>query len=250
MAGKSPSPPRLSVSTSTTSGSAQAPTSTRERAAAIRTELGESKMILSVGRTDYTKGGAQQLQSFERVLENRPDLRGKVRLMHVSVQANRAMRVYLDIQNEIEQVAGRINGRFGTFNWQPIALISRAIPFDELIAYYQAANVCWITPLADGMNLVCKEFVASRLDGDGVLILSEFAGAAVQLSSAVLVNPFSHKSMDQGIERALLMPEDERRDRMVALKEDVESYDIRAWANAQMQLFDEAGGEGKRIRVA
>ncbi len=207
-------------------------------------------MILSVGRTDYTKGGAQQLQSFERVLENRPDLRGKVRLMHVSVQANRAMRVYLDIQNEIEQVAGRINGRFGTFNWQPIALISRAIPFDELIAYYQAANVCWITPLADGMNLVCKEFVASRLDGDGVLILSEFAGAAVQLSSAVLVNPFSHKSMDQGIERALLMPEDERRDRMVALKEDVESYDIRAWANAQMQLFDEAGGEGKRIRVA
>ena len=223
---------------------------TTERAASIKRELGDAQMILSVGRTDYTKGGAQQLQSFERVLEDRPDLRGKVRLMHVSVQANRAMRVYLDIQNEIEQIAGRINGRFGSFDWQPVALISRAIPFDELIAYYQAADVCWITPLADGMNLVCKEFVASRQDGDGVLILSEFAGAAVQLSSAVLVNPFSHKSMDQGIERALIMPEDERRERMIALKDDVESYDIRAWANAQMRLFDTAANEGRRINVA
>ena len=221
---------------------------TQTRAAIVRQELGEAQMILSVGRTDYTKGGAQQLESFERVLENRPDLRGKVRLMHVSVSANRAMRVYLDIQNEIEQVAGRINGRFGTFGWQPIALISRAIPFDELIAYYQAADVCWITPLADGMNLVCKEFVSSRLDGDGVLILSEFAGAAVQLGHAVIVNPYSHRSMDQAIEKALAMPEDDRRKRMEALQEAVNRYDIRAWAHAQMALFDhDADQPGVRV---
>jgi glucosylglycerol-phosphate synthase len=222
---------------------------TQARARAIRDELGESQMILSVGRTDYTKGGTQQLESFERFLEAQPDKRGKIRLMHVSVQANRNMRVYRNVQDEIEQVAGRINGKFGTFEWQPVALISRAIPFDELVAYYCAADVLWITPLADGMNLVCKEFAASRLDGDGVLILSEFAGAAVDLSSSVLVNPFSHRSMDKGIDIALSMPEDERRIRMAQLRESVRRNDIREWANVQMRLFDHAG-DGPNIRVA
>ena len=100
------------------------------------------------------------------------------------------------------------------------------------------------------MSLVCKEFVASRLDDDDVVILSEFADAAVQLSSAILVNPYSHKSMDQALGRALSMAEEERRIRMKALADDIRSYDIRAWANAQMQVFDQAGGDGKRIRVA
>ncbi|MEM7615016.1 MAG: trehalose-6-phosphate synthase, partial [Pseudomonadota bacterium] len=142
-------------------------------ATAIREDLGGAKLILSVGRTDYTKGGVEQLESFERVLDANPDLRGHVRLMHVSVSANRNMTAYEDIQSGIEETAGRINGRFGTLDWQPIALISRAIPFDDLIQYYLAADVAWITPLADGMNLVCKEYVSARTDGDGVLVLSE-----------------------------------------------------------------------------
>ncbi|SFA98911.1 glucosylglycerol-phosphate synthase [Poseidonocella pacifica] len=213
---------------------------TAERVEELRKELGTSKMVLSVGRTDYTKGGRDQLLSYERLLEGSKDLRGQVRLMHVSVSANRNMSVYEDIQNEIEQIAGRINGRFGTFEWQPVALISRAIPFDDLVAYYKAADVAWITPMADGMNLVAKEFVACRDDNDGVLVLSEFAGASVQLSSAILTNPFSNRSMDTAIRQALDMEPEERRQRMELLRDNVKTYDIRQWADDQDLLLKKA----------
>ena len=207
-----------------------------DRTARIREELGDTQLILSVGRTDYTKGGIEQLASFERVLEANPELIGKVRLMHVSVPANRNMTVYENIQNEIEQYAGRINGRFGRLDWQPITLISRAIPFVELVSYYRAADVAWVTPLADGMNLVCKEFAASRVDGDGVLVLSEFAGAAVELGSSVLTNPFSHRSMDSAILTALRMPEEERRVRMKTLREVVASNSVRHWTPGRFKI--------------
>ncbi|OSP56616.1 glucosylglycerol-phosphate synthase [Pseudoruegeria sp. SK021] len=206
--------------------------------ARIQEELGDAKMILSIGRTDYTKGGIEQLESFGRILRDHPELRGKVRLLHVSVSANTKMTAYKEIQNELEQTAGRINGAYGSFVWQPIALISHAIPFTELVAYYQAAAVAWITPLADGMNLVCKEFAASRIDGDGVLVLSEFAGAAVDLSPAVMTNPFSNRSMDSAILQALQMDEEERRSRMAALRKSVRKYDVHAWSKDQTRMFD------------
>ena len=206
------------------------------RTAQIRAEMGDAQLILSVGRTDYTKGGVEQFDSFERVLEARPDLHGKLRLMHVSVSANRNMSAYENVQNDLEQAAGRINGRFGTLDWQPIALISRAIPFAELVSYYRAADVAWITPLADGMNLVCKEYVAARVDGDGVLVLSEFAGAAVELGDAVLTNPFSHRSMDHAIQAALAMPETDRRLRMEALRKAVLANDIHKWGPGRLTL--------------
>ncbi|MEM6388424.1 MAG: trehalose-6-phosphate synthase, partial [Pseudomonadota bacterium] len=209
---------------------------TLSQAQEIRAELGDARLILSVGRTDYTKGGIDQLTSFERVLENNPELIGKLRLMHVSVSANKNMTVYADIQSEIEALAGRINGRFGRLDWQPVTLISRAVPFERLVAFYQVADVAWITPLADGMNLVCKEFVASRLDDDGVLILSEFAGAAVELHQAVIVNPFSHRSMDQALLQALDMPQEERQTRMKGLRAAVRMSDIRGWAPGTLKI--------------
>lgn len=223
---------------------------TAERERAIREEVGEAQLILSVGRTDYTKGGIQQLQSFERILAENPDLRGKVRLLHVSVQANRNMRAYVEIQTELEQQAGRLNGLYGTFGWQPVALISRAIPFTELVAYYRAADVAWITPLADGMNLVCKEFAAARTDGDGVLVLSEFAGAAVELSAAVMTNPFSNRSLDRAILQALNMPEEERRERMATMRKTVRNYDIRAWADVQSGLFKDVSRKRQTAQSA
>ncbi|MEL6206182.1 MAG: glucosylglycerol-phosphate synthase [Pseudomonadota bacterium] len=206
----------------------------------IETEKGDGKLILSVGRTDYTKGGPEQLLAFERLLQRRKDLHGQIRLMHVSVMANRNMTAYAEIQAEVEQLAGRINGTFGTLEWQPLAFISQPIPFDDLVAYYRAADVAWITPLADGMNLVCKEYVASRVDGDGVLVLSEFAGAAVELNGAVMTNPFSNRSMDTAIDQALAMPEDERRDRMSAMRDTVQTADIRAWGDAQLAFGNRA----------
>lgn len=219
---------------------------TRTKAAKIRSDLGDTHLILSVGRTDYTKGGVEQLESFERVLEKHPELKGKVRLMHVSVCANRNMKVYETVQSEIEETAGRINGMFGTLEWQPVALISRAIPFADLLAYYRAADVAWITPLADGMNLVAKEFVSSRVDGDGVLVLSEFAGAAVELGSAVITNPFSSRSMDEALLWALNMPEDERRARMALLREAVKRSDIRLWGDAIAKSMGGIGGKDVR----
>ena len=217
----------------------------------IRHELGpDGRMIISVSRTDYTKGNIEQLQAYERLLERRKDLRGKVRLMHVSVSANRNMTAYEEVQTEIEQIAGRINSRFGTFEWQPVALIGTAIPFRDLVAYYQAADVAWITPLADGLNLVAKEFCAARADGDGALVLSEFAGVAVELSEAVLCNPFSFRSMDSAIDQALDMDEAERRDRMAALRRKVSAYDIRAWAEEQQRMFDLAGARRPEPSIA
>jgi glucosylglycerol-phosphate synthase len=119
------------------------------------------------------------------------------------------------------------------------------VPFDQLVAYYRAADVAWITPLADGMNLVCKEYCAARTDEDGVLVLSEFAGAAVELATAVPTNPFSHKSMDGAIEYALDLPTDERRGRMRLNREMVRKLDIRNWAEDQMQAF--GGDQGAVI---
>ncbi|MEX2521062.1 MAG: glucosylglycerol-phosphate synthase [Paracoccaceae bacterium] len=211
---------------------------TEKRVAAIREELGDAQLIVSVSRTDYTKGNIEQLLTYERLLERRPDLHGKVRLLHVSVQANRKMLAYVDVQNDIEQLSGRINGKFGNFGWQPVALISTAIPFPELVAYYRAADVAWITPLADGLNLVAQEFVSSRTDGGGALVLSEFAGVAVQLGAAVLANPFSNRAMDNAIDQALAMPVEEKRTRMKALRASAARYDIRAWAAEQQRLFD------------
>ncbi|EPX78365.1 glucosylglycerol-phosphate synthase [Salipiger mucosus] len=210
---------------------------TAELAKRFRAEVGDGKMLLSVGRTDYTKGGADQLLAFERLLERRPDLHEQVRLLHVSVSANRAMTVYEPIQKELEEIAGRINGRFGSFSFQPVALISRAVPFEELVAWYQVSDVAWITPLADGMNLVCKEFISARRDGDGVLVLSEFAGAAVELGAAVMTNPFSSRAMDHAIDLAIDMPEDERRARMKLLRAAVAKRDTHHWAADQLALL-------------
>ncbi|MEQ5872708.1 glucosylglycerol-phosphate synthase [Sagittula sp. NFXS13] len=211
---------------------------TAKKLAEIRENQGDRRLILSVGRTDYTKGGIEQLESYERLLENHPELRDKIQLMHVSVAANANMTAYQQIQEDLESMAGRINGRFGSFEWQPLVLISRPVPFKELVAYYRAADVAWITPLADGMNLVCKEYCAARTDGDGVLVLSEFAGAAVEIATAVPTNPFSYKSMDSALLHALAMDEDERRGRMKVARELVKKQDVRFWAEDQMRALD------------
>ncbi|MGF1552890.1 MAG: glucosylglycerol-phosphate synthase [Paracoccaceae bacterium] len=203
----------------------------------IEEELGEKRLVISVGRTDYTKGGVELLQAYERLLQRRPDLHKQVRLMHVSVSANRNMEAYAEVQETIETTAGRLNGAYGSFEWQPVSLISTPIPFRDLVAYYRAADVAWITPLADGLNLVAEEFVAARTDGDGVLVLSEFAGVAIEMEEAVLCNPFSHRSMDSAIDQALAMGEEERRARMSALRDKVRRYDIEAWAAEQQRLF-------------
>ncbi|MEO1205449.1 MAG: glucosylglycerol-phosphate synthase [Pseudomonadota bacterium] len=217
-----------------------------ERMESIIDDLNGCRLIISVSRTDYTKGGAELLSAYERLFERRPELIGKIRLMHVSVEANRDMAAYQEVQREIESLTGHINGKFGSFEWQPVSLLSKPVKFDELVSYYRAADICWITPLADGLNLVAAEFVAAQKVGDdvdvGTLVLSEFAGAAVELSDALLVNPFSHRYMDAAIDQALDMPMDERRERMKAMKRTVRELDIKAWADEQQRVFDAIKG--------
>ena len=209
-----------------------------EKIGAIRRELGGCKLVLSVSRTDYTKGNIEQLEAFERLLERRPELRGKVRLMLVSVEANRNMTAYQEIQARIEELTGRINGAYGSFEWQPVALIGKGIPLADLVAYYAAADVASITPLADGLNLVASEFCAARREADpGALILSEFAGCAVLLEGAIPVNPFSHASMDSALDQALGMDHDEATGRMKALSASARLWDISTWTRTEMSHF-------------
>lgn len=215
-----------------------------ERRARIDDELGDQRLIVSVGRVDYTKGTTETLLAYERLLERRPDLHGTVKLMVTSVAAATGMSVYEETQSEIEQLAGRIHGRFATLGWGPIMLFTTAIPFEELLSYYQAAEMCWITPLRDGLNLVAKEYVAACDETDpGLLVLSEFTGCSVELPGALTVNPYSHESLDAAIDRAFAMSASERSERMARLSENVDRYDIEHWSDHVLARFAALGAE-------
>ncbi len=203
----------------------------------IRKEIGEQRLLLAVGRTDYTKGMRETLLAFERLLERRPDLRGTVKLIATSVRAAGNMRVYKRTQRDIEALVGRINGLYSSLSWTPILLFSNAIPFERLIAYYHEAEICIIAPLRDGLNLVAKEFIAAQSGRAGVLVLSEFTGCAIELPQAVLTNPYSTREMDKAIDLALDMPPDERAQRMNAMRDVVCRHDMDHWVDHTLERF-------------
>ena len=157
----------------------------------LREQLKGIRVILSVERLDYTKGTLEKLLAFEKLLEEYPELQGRVTLITVCVPAAREMTIYRSLQTQIEQAVGRINGRYSRVGWTPVQFFFRAFPFDEVVAYYAMADVMWITPLRDGLNLVAKEYVATQglTGGSGVLVLSEFTGVAAEMHGAILTNP-------------------------------------------------------------
>ena len=207
------------------------------RVAHIRREMAEQTIIVSIGRVDYAKGTREMLLAFERLLVRRPELHGKVRLLVTAVAAADGMRVYKRAQQNIEQLVGRINGHHGSLTWTPILLSTTPMPFEETLSYYRAADICWITPLRDGLNLVAKEFIAAHVNESGVLVLSEFAGAAVELQDAVLVNPYSLSQMDAAIDQALDMPRQEQCERMQRMDALISRYDITHWTRHVLELF-------------
>lgn len=207
------------------------------RVAEIRREIHEEKVIVSIGRVDYAKGTREMLLAYERLLKRRPELHGKVKLLVTAVAAAEGMRAYKRAQQAIEQLVGRINGHFGTLSWLPILLSTTSMTFEETLSYYRAADICWVTPLRDGLNLVAKEFIAAHVNESGVLVLSEFAGAAVELQDAVLVNPYSISQMDAAIDLALDMPREEQRARMQRMDALVSRYDINHWTHHVLELF-------------
>ncbi len=202
----------------------------REEAERLRKSAGGVALIVSIDRLDYTKGIPRRLLAFERLLERYPRLRGRVRLVQVASPSRVAVGEYREFRRTVDELVGRIIGRFSTPGYDPIQYISQTLAPNDLAAFYRAAKVALITPLRDGMNLVAKEFVASRTDGDGVLVLSEFAGAAAELTDAILVNPYDLDSVAAAIHDALEMPEAERRARMASMRTTVAGHDVRCWA--------------------
>ncbi len=207
------------------------------RAAAHRAD--GNALLVGIDRLDYTKGITRRLAAFEVLLRKRPALRGKVRLVQVAVPSRENVGAYRELRDEVEAAVGRIAGEFATSSWSPVHYLYRGLSQAEVVSLYRAADAVLVTPLRDGMNLVAKEFVASRPDGDGVLVLSELAGAAAELSEALLVNPYDLERTADAYERALTMPADERRARMEILRHRVLTYDVHWWANALISRLEE-----------
>ena len=201
-------------------------------AEAIRRDAGGRRVLLGVDRLDYTKGIPRRLLALERLFEREPSLRDEVRYVQVAVPSRGLVDSYQTFRRQVEEAVGRINGSCATLRSTPIHYMHRSVSMKELVSLYCAADVMLVTPLRDGMNLVAKEFVASRIDDDGVLVLSEFAGAAAELADAVVVNPYDVENVAEAIRVALAMPADERRQRMQRLRTRVAEFDVHAWAGA------------------
>ena len=197
----------------------------------IRNEIGDRKLVLSIERLDYSKGILEKLQAFERLFEAEPQLMGKVTLVMVCAPAAKEMTIFRSLQTQIEQAVGRINGRYSSLDWTPVRFFARPLPFEDVVAHYAAADVMWITPLRDGLNLVAKEFVAAHgvRGSSGVLVLSEFAGAAAELKGALLTNPHDPLDFVATLVQALTMTVSEREGRQRGLFEIVSHYDLARW---------------------
>ncbi|MBW3551152.1 MAG: glucosylglycerol-phosphate synthase [Proteobacteria bacterium] len=224
----------------------------RERAAEIRQEFKGRKLVLSIERLDYTKGTLEKLLAFERLLEQQPQMQGRVTLLMVCVPAAKEMTIYRQLQTQIEQAVGRINGRYADLDWSPVRFFARALPFEQVLAHYAATDVMWITPLRDGLNLVAKEFIAVHgiQDTSGVLVLSEFAGAAAELKGAVLTNPHDQNDLVAGLAQALAMPDDEAEGRQRQLFDIVSRYDVERWGHDFLDAVETAGSGASHHRYA
>ena len=206
----------------------------------VREAAGDRRIILGVDRLDYTKGIPRRLHAVERLLRRYPDLHDRIRYIQVAVPSRGGVDSYQRFKREVEESVGRTNGECGTLNFTPVHYIHRTVTQTELAALFRAADVMLVTPLRDGMNLVAKEFIASRVDDDGVLVLSEFAGAAAELDGALTVNPYDVDAVASNLYRALSMLRPERSERMRRLRRRVCEHDVHAWARTFLGQLDTA----------
>ena len=203
------------------------------RAAEIAQGFSGCRIVLGVDRLDYTKGIPEKLAAFRHLLECHPALRRKISLIQVVVPSREDIPKYGELKAEIQRTVSEINGRHGEPGWMPIHYIHRSVDRPELLAYYRAADIALVTPLKDGMNLVAKEYCAARVNDDGVLILSEFAGAAFQLhGGALLVNPYHTRAVAEAIRNAYEMSPVEQRRRMRKSRARVRREDIYRWRDS------------------
>jgi trehalose 6-phosphate synthase len=199
----------------------------------IQSSVGSADIVLGIDRLDYTKGIPERLRGFRALLEAHPELLGRVVLLQVIVPSREGIAEYHDLKERIEKLVSGINGEFGRPGWTPVVYMHKCLSSFELLAYYRAAHVALLTPLKDGMNLVAKEFCASRTDERGALVLSEFAGAAVELApGALLVNPYDADGIASALRVALRMSAAEQTDRLRKMRAVIERNDIFHWFRA------------------
>lgn len=191
---------------------------------------GERRLFMSVDRMDYTKGLARKILAFEHLLDTREDLRGKLTLVQIAPPSRDEVPAYTRFRRDLDEHVGRINGKYGSPDYQPVQYLARSYHPQEIFQAYKEVDVMLVTPVRDGMNLVAKEFVAARNDEDGVLVLSELAGAASELFDALPVNPYDIEQMSQVFYEAVTMPEADRRARMRAMRERVLPFSTVSWA--------------------
>lgn len=189
------------------------------------------RLVVGVDRLDYTDGIPRRLLAFEELLNRYPEWRGKLRLIQLALPTRTRLAAYRNLRREVDELVARINGKFATPTWTPIQYITSGVSFELLVALYRAADVMLVTPLRHGMNLIAKEFVASRIDEEGVLVLSEFSGAADDLPEALVINPYDPSAVAHAIRSALVMTDNERRHRMTRLRARVIGRDVHWWAD-------------------
>lgn len=198
---------------------------------AMRETYGKHKLILSVDRLDYSKGIVHRLRGFAQFLENHPEYREKVSLAMIVVPSRDSVDRYASLKTKIDETIGTINGKFSTINWTPVYYFYHGFPFEELVALYHMADIGLVTPLRDGMNLVAKEYLAAKREKAGVLILSEMAGAAIELNEALIINPNNIEEIENAIFTALEMPEEEQMRRLKKMQQSVSRKSVNKWAN-------------------
>ena len=202
----------------------------------------ERKLILSIDRLDYTKGIPNRLKGFELFLERYPEFRNKITLIMLVVPSRSEVEQYKLLKSEIDELVGRINGRFGDVNYTPVWYFYRSLPFDNLIELYSTSDVALVTPVRDGMNLVAKEYIASRVNQTGVMIISEMAGVSKELGEALNINPNNESEIAEAIFNALNMPVEEQKERMKILQQRISRYDVFKWAGEFVKALRKVEG--------
>ena len=215
----------------------------------ILQKVGNRKIVISIDRLDYTKGIIQRLEAFDLFLSQNPKYKGKVTLIIVAVPSRTGLEDYKTLRNRLEQLVGRVNGEHGTIGWVPVWYLYRFMPFKKLVALYTVADVALVTPLRDGMNLIAKEFLATKSDDKGVLILSEMTGAASELGEAVIVNANNKTAIVQAIKEALEMPIDEQIERNQLMQKRLISHNVSRWSSDFLHALSEVSKTQQELSV-
>ena len=216
----------------------------------MRRLLGDRTQIVGVDRLDYSKGLLRRCAGYERMLEKVPRAQRRVEFLQITPVSRSEVQAYQEFRTELEALSSHINGRFGTFDWTPLRYLNKALPQRTLAAIYRASRIALVTPVRDGMNLVAKEYVAAQdAEDPGVLVLSSFAGAAEQMSEALLVNPYDPDDIADALERARTMPLEERRERHFALLGGLKRFSADYWQTSYLEALDAPVQPGAKPRV-